>query len=71
MLQKLNRFISDIAGLEKTLRLIQAVAQVAAVFSVGSTAVRLNTAKFQLALCKFPLSLMEQGYRNFKCRIHN
>lgn len=55
MVQKLNRFINDSVGLEKTLRLIQAVAQIASVFTVGSTAVRLTTGKLQLALCKFLL----------------
>ncbi|KAJ6155284.1 hypothetical protein N7470_005850 [Penicillium chermesinum] len=52
MAMKLTRFFNDMAGLEKTLRLIQAVAQIAAVFTVGSTAVRLTTAKLQLALTR-------------------
>ena len=50
MVAQLNRFLSSGAGLEKTLRLIQSLAQIAAVFSVGSTAVRFTTAKLQLAL---------------------
>lgn len=50
MVAHLNRFLSSGAGLEKTLRLIQSVAQIAAVFTVGSTAVRFTTAKLQLAL---------------------
>jgi hypothetical protein len=50
MVAHLNRFLSSGAGLEKTLRLIQSLAQIAAVFSVGSTAVRFTTAKLQLAL---------------------
>lgn len=50
MIAHFNRFVSNGAGLEKTLRLIQAVAQIAAVFTVGGTAVRLTTAKLQLAL---------------------
>lgn len=50
MIAHFNRFVNNGAGLEKTLRLIQAVAQIAAVFTVGGTAVRLTTAKLQLAL---------------------
>lgn len=50
MVAHLNRFVHSGAGLEKTLRLIQSLAQIAAVFSVGSTAVRFTTAKLQLAL---------------------
>jgi hypothetical protein len=52
MIAHFNRFVNNGAGLEKFLRLIQSVAQIAAVFSVGSTAVRLTTAKLQLALSK-------------------
>ncbi|KAJ5923838.1 hypothetical protein N7466_008025 [Penicillium verhagenii] len=52
MSQKLTRFVHNGAGLEKTLRLIQSAAQIAAVFTVGSTAVRLTTAKLQLALTR-------------------
>ncbi|CEJ53687.1 hypothetical protein PMG11_00036 [Penicillium brasilianum] len=52
MVAHLNRFLSSGAGLEKTLRLTQSVAQIAAVFSVGSTAVRFTTAKLQLALTR-------------------
>ncbi|KAK5805820.1 hypothetical protein VI817_000078 [Penicillium citrinum] len=52
MIARLNRFVNNGAGLEKTLRLIQSMAQVAAVFTVGSTAVRLTTAKLQLALTR-------------------
>ena len=52
-MSKINRFVNNGAGLEKTLRLIQSVAQIAAVFTVGSTAVRLTTAKLQLALSEF------------------
>ncbi|KAJ5758502.1 hypothetical protein N7520_005658 [Penicillium odoratum] len=52
MSQKLTRFVHNGAGLEKTLRLIQSVAQIAAVFTIGSTAVRLTTAKLQLALTR-------------------
>lgn len=50
MIAHFNRFVNNGAGLEKTLRLIQAVAQIVAVFTVGGTAVRLTTAKLQLAL---------------------
>lgn len=50
MVAHLNRFLSSGAGLEKTLRLIHSLAQIAAVFTVGSTAVRFTTAKLQLAL---------------------
>lgn len=53
MISHLNRFVNNGAGLEKTLRLIQSSAQVAAVFTVGSTAVRLTTAKLQLALSTY------------------
>ncbi|KAJ5113175.1 hypothetical protein N7456_001709 [Penicillium angulare] len=49
---RVTRFINDGTGLEKTLRLIQSLAQIAAVFTVGSTAVRLTTAKLQLALSR-------------------
>jgi len=56
MIAHFNRFVNNGAGLEKFLRLIQSVAQIAAVFSVGSTAVRLTTAKLQLALSKCPLN---------------
>ncbi|KAJ5666630.1 hypothetical protein N7462_011039 [Penicillium macrosclerotiorum] len=52
MISQLNRFITSGSGLEKTLRLCQAVAQIAAVFTVHSTAVRLTTAKLQLALTR-------------------
>ncbi|GLI75767.1 hypothetical protein PoHVEF18_004030 [Penicillium ochrochloron] len=52
MVAHLNRFLHSGAGLEKTLRLIQSLAQIAAVFSVGSTAVRFTTAKLQLALTR-------------------
>ncbi|KAJ5215395.1 uncharacterized protein N7498_001802 [Penicillium cinerascens] len=52
MIAQFNRFVRNGAGLEKFLRLIQSVAQIAAVFSVGSTAVRLTTAKLQLALTR-------------------
>ncbi|KAJ5784280.1 peroxin-11B Pex11B-Penicillium chrysogenum [Penicillium pulvis] len=52
MSSKLTRFVNNGAGLEKTLRLIQSVAQIAAVFTVGSTAVQLTTAKLQLALTR-------------------
>jgi hypothetical protein len=52
MISQINRFVSNGAGLEKTLRLIQSSAQVASVFTVNSTAVRLTTAKLQLALSK-------------------
>lgn len=52
MISQLNRFVNNGAGLEKTLRLIQSSAQVASVFTVNSTAVRLTTAKLQLALCE-------------------
>jgi hypothetical protein len=57
MIAHFNRFVNNGAGLEKFLRLIQSVAQIAAVFSVGSTAVRLTTAKLQLALSKCLLDL--------------
>lgn len=50
MIAHFNRFVNNGAGLEKTLRLIQAVAQIAAVFAVGGTAARLTTTKLQLAL---------------------
>jgi hypothetical protein len=53
MVAHLNRFLHSGAGLEKTLRLIQSLAQIAAVFSVGSTAVRFTTAKLQLALSMY------------------
>lgn len=53
MVAHLNRFLSSGAGLEKTLRLIQSLAQIAAVFTVGSTAVRFTTAKLQLALSTY------------------
>ena len=56
MIQQFSRFVHTGAGLEKTLRLIQALAQIAAVFTVGGTAVRLTTAKLQLALSKLPVS---------------
>ncbi|KAJ5914943.1 hypothetical protein N7504_003826 [Penicillium tannophilum] len=52
MSSKITRFVNNGAGLEKTLRLIQSVAQIAAVFTVGSTAVQLTTAKLQLALTR-------------------
>ncbi|KAJ6086283.1 peroxin-11B Pex11B-Penicillium chrysogenum [Penicillium sp. IBT 16267x] len=52
MSSKLTRFVNNGAGLEKTLRLIQSLAQIAAVFTVGSTAVRLTTTKLQLALTR-------------------
>ncbi|KAJ5651446.1 uncharacterized protein N7484_005169 [Penicillium longicatenatum] len=52
MSSKLTRFVNNGAGLEKTLRMIQSVAQIAAVFTVGSTAVQLTTAKLQLALTR-------------------
>ncbi|KAJ5112784.1 hypothetical protein N7532_000829 [Penicillium argentinense] len=52
MISQFNRFVNNGAGLEKTLRLIQSAAQVAAVFTVGSTAVRLTTTKLQLALSR-------------------
>ncbi|CAI7641579.1 unnamed protein product [Penicillium manginii] len=52
MISQINRFVSNGAGLEKTLRLIQSSAQVASVFTVNSTAVRLTTAKLQLALTR-------------------
>ncbi|KAJ5569483.1 peroxin-11B Pex11B-Penicillium chrysogenum [Penicillium hispanicum] len=52
MLSQFNRFVSSGAGLEKTLRLIQSVAQIAAVFTAGSTAAQLTTAKLQLALSR-------------------
>ncbi|KAJ5732226.1 hypothetical protein N7493_003707 [Penicillium malachiteum] len=51
-MQKFTRFVNNGAGLEKTLRLIQSIAQIAAVFTVGSTAVQLTTAKLQLALTR-------------------
>lgn len=54
MIAHFNRFVNNGAGLEKTLRLIQAVAQIAAVFTVGGTAVRLTTTKLQLALSTPP-----------------
>lgn len=50
MIGQFSQFVNSGPGLEKTLRLIQAIAQIAAVFTVGSTAVRLTTAKLQLAL---------------------
>lgn len=50
MVAHVNRFLSSGAGLEKTLRLIQSLSQIAAVFTVGSTAVRFTAAKLQLAL---------------------
>ena len=50
MVAHVNRFLSSGAGLEKTLRLIQSLSQIAAVFAVGSTAVRFTAAKLQLAL---------------------
>lgn len=53
MISEINRFVNNGAGLEKTLRLIQSSAQVASVFTVNSTAVRLTTAKLQLALSKY------------------
>lgn len=53
MIGQFSRFVNSGPGLEKTLRLIQAVAQIAAVFTVGSTAVRLTTTKLQLALSKY------------------
>lgn len=56
MISHVNRFVKNGAGLEKTLRLIQAVAQIAAVMTVGSAAVRLTRAKLQLALSKTALS---------------
>ncbi|KAJ5666501.1 peroxin-11B Pex11B-Penicillium chrysogenum [Penicillium maclennaniae] len=52
MIAHFNRFVNNGSGLEKTLRLIQSVAQIVAVFSVGSTAVRLTTVKMQLALTR-------------------
>ncbi|KAJ6014182.1 hypothetical protein N7540_008773 [Penicillium herquei] len=51
-MQQFTRFVNNGAGLEKTLRLIQSIAQIAAVFTVGSTAVRLTAAKLQLALTR-------------------
>lgn len=50
MVAHVNRFLSSGAGLEKTLRLIQSLSQIATVFTVGSTAVRFTAAKLQLAL---------------------
>src|SRR5690349_2420778 len=50
MIVQFSRFVNSGDGLEKTLRLIQSVALIAAVLSGGSTAVRLTTAKLQLAL---------------------
>lgn len=50
MVSQLGRFLNSGPGLEKTLRLIQSLSQIAAVFTVGSTAVRFTTAKAQLAL---------------------
>ena len=55
MVAHVNRFLSSGAGLEKTLRLIQSLSQIAAVFTVGSTAVRFTAAKLQ------HLNLMPQG----------
>lgn len=60
MISHVNRFVHNGAGLEKTLRLIQAVAQIAAVLTVGRAAVRLTTAKLQLALSmRRSLSVLE------------
>lgn len=50
MIQQFSRFIQSGPGLEKTLRLIQAITQIAAVLSVGGVAVPWTTAKLQLAL---------------------
>ncbi|EPS28328.1 hypothetical protein PDE_03274 [Penicillium oxalicum 114-2] len=52
MVSQLGRFLNSGPGLEKTLRLIQSLSQIAAVFTVGSTAVRFTTAKAQLALTR-------------------
>ncbi|KAJ5175802.1 uncharacterized protein N7482_001679, partial [Penicillium canariense] len=52
MILQFSRFVNSGAGLEKTLRLIQSVALIAAVFTGGSTAVRFTTAKLQLALTR-------------------
>lgn len=53
MIQQFSRFIRSGPGLEKTLRLIQAVSQVAAVLSVGRVAVSWTKAKLQLALSEW------------------
>ncbi|KAJ5081891.1 peroxin-11B Pex11B-Penicillium chrysogenum [Penicillium alfredii] len=55
MMQHFSRFIKSGPGLEKTLRLIQAVAQIGAALSVGSLAVQLTTAKLQFSLGRFGL----------------
>ncbi|KAF7714476.1 Uncharacterized protein PECH_004932 [Penicillium ucsense] len=52
MVSQLSRFLNSGNGLEKTLRLIQSLSQIAAVFTVGSSAVRFTTAKAQLALTR-------------------
>lgn len=58
-MSRLTRFVNNGSGLEKTLRLIQSLAQIAAVFTVGSTAVRFTTAKLQLALSKYTIALLK------------
>ncbi|KAJ5805332.1 hypothetical protein N7474_011219 [Penicillium riverlandense] len=52
MIHQFTRFVNCTAGLDKTLRLFQALAQIAAVFSVGTLAVQFTTAKLQLALTR-------------------
>ncbi|KAJ5484185.1 hypothetical protein N7539_005981, partial [Penicillium diatomitis] len=52
MVSQLSRFLNSGNGLEKTLRLIQSLSQIAAAFTVGSSAVRFTTAKAQLALTR-------------------
>ncbi|KAJ6100279.1 hypothetical protein N7467_001814 [Penicillium canescens] len=53
MIQKFSRFVNSGAGLEKTLRLIQCMAQVVAAVTVSSAlAVQLTTVKLQLALAR-------------------
>jgi hypothetical protein len=52
MIHQFTRFVNCTAGLDKTLRLFQALAQIAAVFSVGTLAVQFTTAKLQLALSR-------------------
>lgn len=50
MIAHFGRFVNNGAGLEKTLRLIQALVQIGIAFAVGHWGVRLTTAKLQLAL---------------------
>jgi hypothetical protein len=69
--KQLVNFTNSSAGLEKTLRLIQALAQIAAEVCIdNATAMRYLMAKSQLALCEFIVHSWISSDESLVIRVH-